>query len=44
MIKKIQNDAGVRIQFKAGVFTRVNPDNAALFVYNPVQTGLLTSV
>lgn len=30
MIKKIQNDAGVRIQFKAGLFTSVNPDKAGL--------------
>lgn len=38
MIKKIQNDAGVRIQFKAGLFTPV-PPLAQSVQLKPVQTG-----
>lgn len=43
MIKKIQNDAGVRIQFKAGLFTPVSPPPSQSVRFKPVQTGRKTS-
>lgn len=53
MIKKIQNDAGVRIQFKAGVFTSFCPGNPVLCAplcsdktvqFSPEQPSLQFSV